>query len=272
MSRDYKMESIRRFPLKAMPFEDDYAKEADYQQDYAEYKVEHNATMACRQEWIDEEKEADHRAEEAAEAKKKAEEAAEVKQRKSVRGKSAMGSSRSKGEGSGKGKQRVEVEVKGVAGVGEVLPDSEWCRWCILQGMVSVFCVGVLFLLTPLLDISCHSMPWGYLCGACQMSKLKCKWPPGSRMAHTHSESLEVMWELIKSQENMTRTLDCLNSNLEHVRISVEQADNFSDSKMREDVDSVEEQVEVEEEFEEDKEDETVVPSGSSHYKKRKLK
>ena len=46
MLRDYKMESIRQFPLKATPFEDDYAEEADYQQDYAEYKVECNATMA----------------------------------------------------------------------------------------------------------------------------------------------------------------------------------------------------------------------------------
>ena len=46
MSRDYKTESIRQFPLKAVPFEDDYAEEADYQQDYTEYKVECNATMA----------------------------------------------------------------------------------------------------------------------------------------------------------------------------------------------------------------------------------
>src|SRR5260370_41031647 len=129
MSRDYKTESIRRFPLKAMPFEDDYAEEADYQRDYTEYKVERNTTMACQQEWIDEEKEADHRAEEAALAKKKAEEAAEVKRHESVKGKSATGSSRSKGEGSGKGKQRVEVEVKGVAGVGEGLPDSEGGGW-----------------------------------------------------------------------------------------------------------------------------------------------
>src|SRR5260370_33046426 len=105
--------------------------------------------MACQQEWINEEKEADHRAEEVAKAKKKAEEAAEAKWHESVRGKSATGLSRSKGEGSGKGKQRAEVEVKGVAGVGEVLPDSEWCGWCILQGMHSVFCVGVPFLLTP---------------------------------------------------------------------------------------------------------------------------
>ena len=67
-----------------------------------------------------------------AEAKKKAEEATEAKQRESIRGKPAMGSSRLKGEGSGKGKQRVEVEVKGVAGVGEVLPDSEQCGWCVL--------------------------------------------------------------------------------------------------------------------------------------------
>ena len=82
-------------------------------------------------------------------AKKKAEEATEAKQCESVKGKSAAGLSRSKGEGSGKGKQRVEVEVKGVAGVGEALPNSEQCGWCILQGMHSVFCVGVLFLLTP---------------------------------------------------------------------------------------------------------------------------
>src|SRR5260370_29765222 len=105
--------------------------------------------MACRQEWIDEEKEADRRAEEAALAKKKAEEAAEAKRCESIKGKSTAGSSRLKGEGSGKGKQRVEVEVKGVAGVGEVLPDSERCRQCILQGMCLVFCVSVLCLLTP---------------------------------------------------------------------------------------------------------------------------
>src|SRR5260370_3663589 len=111
-------------------------------------------------------------------------------------------------------------------------------------------------------------MPRGYLCAACQMSKSKCKSPLGSRMAHAHSESLKVMQELIKSQENMTCTLDHLNSNLEHIQISVEQADDFLDSEMKEDGDSVEEQVEVEEEFEED---ETVVPSGSSHYKKRNL-
>src|SRR5260370_34796962 len=83
MLRDYKTESIRRFPLKAMPFEDDYAEEADYQQDYTEYKVEHNATMAHQQEWIDEEKEANRRAEEAALAKKKAEEATEAKRSES---------------------------------------------------------------------------------------------------------------------------------------------------------------------------------------------
>ena len=47
-----KAESIRQFPLKATPFKDDYAKEADYKQDHAEYKVESDATMACCQEWI----------------------------------------------------------------------------------------------------------------------------------------------------------------------------------------------------------------------------
>src|SRR6266850_1104256 len=105
------------------------------------------------------------------------------------------------------------------------------------------------------------------------MSKSKCKWPLGSRMAHACSESLKVMWELIKSQENMTCTLDCLNSNLEHIWISVEQADGFLDRKMREDEgDSVEEQFEVEEESKEEEEGETVVLSGSSCYKKRKLK
>src|SRR5260370_36621812 len=86
----------------------------------------------------------------------------------------------------------------------------------------------------PLLDISCHSMPRGYLCGACQTSKSKCEWLPGSRMAHTHSESLEVMQELIKSQENMTHALDHLNSNLEHVQISVDLVDDFLDSEMKE--------------------------------------
>src|SRR5260370_3970710 len=99
--------------------------------------------------------------------------------------------------------------------------------------MHSVFCVGVPFLLTPLLYIYCHSMPQDYSCGACQMSKLKCKWPPGSRMAHACSESLEVMQELIKSQENMTHALDHLNSNLEHVQISMDPMDNFSDSEMK---------------------------------------
>src|SRR5260370_30192567 len=124
----------------------------------------------------------------------------------------------------------------------------------------------------PFLDISRHSMPQGYSCGACQTSKLKCKWPPGSRMAHTHSESLKVMWELIKSQENMTCALDHLNFNLEHVRISVDLMDDFSDGEMKEDEgDSVEELVEEESEKEEE-EGEMVVPSGSSHYKKRKLK
>ena len=70
------------------------------------------------------------------------------------------------------------------------------------------------------------------------------------------------MWELIKSQENMTRALDHLNSNLEHVWISMEQADDSSDGKM-EDGDSVKEQVEVEEESEkeEEEEGETVVPA-----------
>ena len=87
MLRDYKAESIRRFPLKAAPFEDDYADEADYKWDYADYKIKHNITMACCQEWISEEKEADHRAEEAAEAKR-VEEATEVKWYMSVISKS----------------------------------------------------------------------------------------------------------------------------------------------------------------------------------------
>ena len=92
-------------------------------------------------------------------------------------------------------------------------------------------------------------------------------------MAHAHSESLEVMQELIKSQENMTCTLDCLNSNLEHVQISVDLVDDFSDGKMKEDEgDSVKELVEEESEKEEEEEGEMVVPSGSSHSKKRKLK
>src|SRR5260370_40876339 len=116
-------------------------------------------------------------------------------------------------------------------------------------------------------------MPQGYSCGACQMSKSKCEWPPGSRMAHAHSESLKVMRELIKSQENMTRTLDHLNFNLEHIRISVDPMDNFSDGEMKEDEGaSVKELVEEESEKEEVEEGETVVPSGSSHSKKRKLK
>src|SRR5260370_41698099 len=120
-----------------MPFKDNYAEEADYKQDYAEYKVEHNATMACQQEWIDEEKEAGHRAEEAA----------EVKWHESIRGKSTAGLGRSKGVGSGKGKLRAVVEGKGVAGVGEDLADSEKCGECSLQGWDSMFCVGLLFLL-----------------------------------------------------------------------------------------------------------------------------
>ena len=114
---------------------------------YATLEGPDHYTMACHQEWIDEEKEADCRAEEAAKVKRKAEEAAEAKWCESIRGKSATGLGQSKGESSGKGKQRAEVEVKGVAGVGEVLPNSEWCGWCgwcMLQGMhpvfVSVFC------------------------------------------------------------------------------------------------------------------------------------
>ena len=55
--------------------------------------------------------------------------------------------SQSKGEGSGKGKQQAEVEVAAVSGMGEVLPNSEWCGQCIFQGMLSTICVSVLFLL-----------------------------------------------------------------------------------------------------------------------------
>ena len=80
------------------------------------------------------------------------------------------------------------------------------------------------------------------------------------------------MWELIKSEENMTHTLDHLNSNLEHIQISMDLVDDYSDGKMKEDEeDSVKELVEEESEKEEE-EGKMVVPSGSSHHKKRKLK
>src|SRR5260370_35509543 len=119
----------------------------------------------------------------------------------------------------------------------------------------------------------CHCMAQGYSCGGCRMSKSKCEWLPGSRMAHAHSESLEVMQELIKSQENMTCALDCLNFNLEHIWISVDPMDDFLDGEMKEDEgDSVKELVEEESEEEEEEEGETVVPSGSSCSKKRKRK
>ena len=137
MLRDYKAESIRKFPLQAAPFKDDYAEEGDYKRAYSEYKRERNAIVARRQEWIDEEREADRRAEEVAEAKRKAEEAAEAKRRESARGKSAASSSRSKGEGSGKGKQRAEVVIAAVSGALETLPDSEQCERCVVQGMSS---------------------------------------------------------------------------------------------------------------------------------------
>ena len=94
-------------------------------------------------------------------------------------------------------------------------------------------------------------------------------------MAHARRESLEVMRELIQSQEKMTLALDRLNTNLEQVRITVEPLDEFSDGEMQEGGDDdVEERVEVEEEEEEEEEEEgeTVVPSGSVHHKKRKLK
>ena len=71
----------------------------------------------------------------------------------------------------------------------------------------------------------------------------------------------------------MTCTLDCLNSNLEHIWISADPMDDFSDSEMKEDEgDSVKELVEEESEKEEEEEGKTVVQSGSSHSKKRKLK
>ena len=122
MSRDYKAESIQKFPLQATPFKDNYAKEGDYKCAYSKYKQECNAIMAHQQEWINEEKEADQWAEEATEARR----------HESARGKSVASLSQSKGEGSGKGKQQAEVEVMAVSGVGETLPDSEWCGQCVL--------------------------------------------------------------------------------------------------------------------------------------------
>src|SRR5260370_2694180 len=45
-------------------------------------------------------------------------------------------------------------------------------------------------------DLACCPKPCGYSCASCCTLKVKCEWPPGSKMAKAHCESLEVMQDM----------------------------------------------------------------------------
>ena len=154
--------------------------------------------------------------------------AAAAARRAAPRGQSAAGSSKSKGEISkGKGKQQAVVEV-GNSGkdrealpvkMGEPLPENEQCLRCALKSEYSLS-VTVCFTEVPV-DAACCPKSGGNSCASCCHSKVKCKWPPESRMAKVHCESLEVM-------RDMTHALDRLAMAMEKSQLNLVDSEDSS--------------------------------------------
>src|SRR5260370_38300237 len=58
------------------------------------------------------------------------------------------------------------------------------------------------------IDLAWCRKPHGYSCASCCTLKVKCEWPPGSKMAKAHHESLKVM-------QDMTCAMNCLAAAME---------------------------------------------------------
>src|SRR5260370_42228306 len=154
--------------------------------------------------------------------------------------------------------------------MGEPLPKNEQCLRCASKSEYSLS-VTACFTEVPV-DAACCPKLGGNSCASCHYSKVKCKWPPESRMAEVCCESLEVM-------RDMTHALDRLMTAMEKSQLNLADSKDSS-GEMKPSVGD-EDEFEFEERGEEessessgesDEGDGEEAVAGPSHGKKGKLK
>src|SRR5260370_39144895 len=62
-----------------------------------------------------------------------------------------------------------------------------------------------------LVDLTCCLKSHGYLCASCCTLKVKCEWPPGSKMAEAHHESLKVMRDMTHAMNHLAAAMETSN-------------------------------------------------------------